>query len=48
MMEMKVLISTVLRSLHLQAVTKEEDVKLEPLLILRTEKPILIKVTSRE
>ncbi|KAK9498280.1 hypothetical protein O3M35_002949 [Rhynocoris fuscipes] len=48
MMEMKVVVSTILRQCHLESVTKMESLKLLPLVILRPEDPILVKCTRRD
>ncbi|KAK9505907.1 hypothetical protein O3M35_009874 [Rhynocoris fuscipes] len=47
MMELKVVISTILRYSKIETLTKPEEISLTPLLILRSNKPIQIKVTSR-
>lgn len=47
MMELKVVISTIIRFSKIETVTKPEEIALSPLLILRSNTPIKIKVTPR-
>uniref|UniRef100_T1H859 Cytochrome n=1 Tax=Rhodnius prolixus TaxID=13249 RepID=T1H859_RHOPR len=47
MMELKVVISTIVRFSKIETVTKPEELALAPLLILRSVTPIKIKVTPR-
>ncbi|XP_014241867.1 cytochrome P450 4C1-like [Cimex lectularius] len=47
MMELKVVLSTLIRFCKLDSVTKLEELELTPLVILRNISPIYVKVTSR-
>ncbi|KAK9505902.1 hypothetical protein O3M35_009870 [Rhynocoris fuscipes] len=47
MMELKVIISTLIRFAKVESVTKKEDLAIVPFLIIRSTKPIMIKVTPR-
>ena len=47
MMELKAIIANVLRGARLETSTKLETMKLTPLLILKSESPIMIKAVQR-
>ncbi|KAK9505839.1 hypothetical protein O3M35_009812 [Rhynocoris fuscipes] len=46
-LEMKVILSTIIRFAQIETVTKPEDFTVLPLLILRTSSPIKVKITPR-
>uniref|UniRef100_A0A0K8SWN4 Cytochrome P450 4C1 n=2 Tax=Lygus hesperus TaxID=30085 RepID=A0A0K8SWN4_LYGHE len=48
MMELKILLSTVFRYTRVESITKPGEFKLLPHLILRPNKPIIVKITKRE
>ncbi|XP_039283176.1 cytochrome P450 4C1 [Nilaparvata lugens] len=47
MMEMKIVLATVMRKVRIESITKMEDIKLIPAVILRPQKPFKIKVSPR-
>ncbi|KAK9505638.1 hypothetical protein O3M35_009641 [Rhynocoris fuscipes] len=47
LMEIKVVLATLFKSVRVQSLTKREDVTVSPLLVLRSDVPLNIKVTPR-
>lgn len=47
MMELKVVLSTIIRFVKIESVTKPEDIKVFPFVILRNNKAVLIKCELR-
>lgn len=47
MMELKVVLSTIIRFVKIEPVTKPEDIKVFPFVILRSKDSVLIKCEAR-